>query len=141
MDHTSCRSGAVAALVSVAIWAAAASGAAKDVISLGAQETRGTDMGRGLLIREQVRQAILIAAREEMGLTTRDAALRECDPVSPETTDVRLEVDLRKSLKVEILQGANSVWQAEQRLQIGSKLHEGLTATCEAWSRKSLWRR
>ena len=42
-----------------------------------------------LEIREQVRQAILIAARDEMGLSTRDAALREFDPAAPGARDRR----------------------------------------------------
>lgn len=38
------------------------------------------DVGRGWLERELLRQAVLVAGREELGLRTRDAHLRELDP-------------------------------------------------------------
>src|SRR6266852_146511 len=38
------------------------------------------DVDGGLLIRELVRQAVLLAARDGLGVTTRDAVLGEFDP-------------------------------------------------------------
>src|SRR5258706_16259137 len=134
MKSESWRRWMAAALLLVTALAAGAKDAG-NTLWLGANETKGGDMGRGLLIREQVRQSILIAAREEMGLATRDATLREFDPANPQTTDVQLQVDLRKSLKVEILREGTKVWQGETGLRIGAALHDGLTETCEAWSR------
>ena len=52
---------------------------ANTIVALTAQEpvTSNPKMDGGLLIRELARQALLIAARDELGLSTRDAALRE----------------------------------------------------------------
>ncbi|HEX4072743.1 MAG TPA: hypothetical protein VHX68_16300 [Planctomycetaceae bacterium] len=52
--------------------------------------------GRGfpppLLVRELVRQAFLIAARDECGLSTRDATLREEFPSAPDPRDVPFDM-------------------------------------------------
>ena len=55
------------------------------IVALGC-EPPGRDVARpcaGILARELLRQAFLIAAREELGLGTRDQALREYDPKRP----------------------------------------------------------
>ena len=49
-----------------------------DLVAL-APAIRQKDGSEGLLARELLRQAILIAARDELGLRTRDASLREID--------------------------------------------------------------
>jgi len=53
-------------------------GAMRPVLMLEAAEPSGArSYDRGLLMREVMRQALLIAARDELGLRTRDQALRE----------------------------------------------------------------
>src|SRR5207244_9534526 len=49
---------------------------------------------RGIGLRELVRQALLIAARDELGLTTRDAALREPFPTVSAGELPRLDVEV-----------------------------------------------
>jgi tetratricopeptide (TPR) repeat protein len=94
-------------------------------------------MGRGLLIREQVRQAILIAARDEMGLATRDAALREIDPADPDAIGVHLDVSFPKSsIDVQLLRGGKAVWSGRMVRPNKSTLHVNLTEACEPWSRR-----
>lgn len=56
----------------------AALAAPRQVLMLEASTPKkATGYGRGILIREIVRQAVLMAARDELGLATRDQALRE----------------------------------------------------------------
>jgi tetratricopeptide (TPR) repeat protein len=56
-------------------------------------ETPGPNFESRLLIRELLRQAVLLAARDELGLATRDAALRETIPTQPETDTLVLVPD------------------------------------------------
>src|SRR5437868_1897408 len=49
----------------------------------------------GLLIREILRQAVLIAARDGLGMTTRDATLRE--PLTAAANDLAGAVDIETS--------------------------------------------
>jgi tetratricopeptide (TPR) repeat protein len=94
--------------------------------------------GAGLYVRELVRQSILIAARDEMGLTVRDQALREL-PAQPESAEgaVVLDVNTRsvayERIEVEIAridaQGARAVlltrtWPLRAREQPNSGMPE-----------------
>lgn len=55
-------------------------------------ESPRSDMLRGSTKRELIRQAILLAGREELGLATRDASLGEDFPHEPNAKNVPLEV-------------------------------------------------
>ena len=50
---------------------------------------------RGILLRELVRQAVLLAAREELGLSTRDETLRERWSQGPDSGPLPLDVLVR----------------------------------------------
>lgn len=83
-------------------------------------------VGTGLLRRELYRQAMLIAAREELGLTTRDAALGELPPDGlPYTQRLRVHVrsanqQLPRDVRVEAggQGGFKAVWAVESKLPI-----------------------
>jgi hypothetical protein len=117
---------------------ASAADAAPETILLGANETKSDNMGKGLLIREQVRQAILMAAREDMGLTTRDEALREFDflAAGADVTDVRLDVDLSKRVLIEVFRAGSKVWSGEMQISNDIRLHMPLTDRCNDYSHK-----
>jgi len=76
------------------------------VLYLAAPKQLSEDVFPPLLVRELVRQAFLIAARDELGLHTRDAVLRECDPtpdgqLPPDSFGMpALQLDVRKGPKV-----------------------------------------
>lgn len=80
----------------------------------------------GLLIRELVRQAILIAARDGLGVVTRDSVLGEFDPdkFQPGQLHVITRAQSRKSLKVYLEQGPIGsrigVWEKE--IPLSSKM-------------------
>ena len=131
----------VFALLAVSLAGLGARGAADggpEMVLLGANETMCDNMGKGLLIREQVRQAILIAAREELGLTTRDAALREFDPsaAGADLTDVRLNVDISKRVQIELFRAGSKVWSGEMQISNEMRLHMPLTDRCNDYSHK-----
>jgi tetratricopeptide (TPR) repeat protein len=71
----------------------------------------------GLLLREILRQAILLAARDELGLSTRDATLREIPRSAPGSLDVRTSVVRGDQCRVIVERGPADkrevVWQAE----------------------------
>jgi len=61
------------------------------------------DSGQGLLTRELVRQALLIAARDEMGLATRDASLREDVQRDSNAEGTPLEISVSSDADRELL--------------------------------------
>src|SRR5579864_4733199 len=70
------------------------------LFGLRAEETdvaRGVE-GVGLLYREVLRQAVLLAAREGLGLPTRDQALREPLPEASATLDCHLKISASRVL-------------------------------------------
>jgi tetratricopeptide (TPR) repeat protein len=78
--------------------------AAARVVALSSRETKrleDAEMPPSLLLREVMRQAFLIAARDECGLATRDTTLRETVPRtdSPETLSFELYSAYVKSAK------------------------------------------
>ena len=135
--------------------------ARRDVLALKAYDgdpTLKRNAERGLLLRELVRQALLVAAREELGLPTRDRTLREPFPETEtgagETTDLlqgsiqvissipgRLPdvTSLRVSVFVEQPPEARMLWETE--LAIGEPswhLIESLSEQLEELSRTRL---
>ena len=72
------------------------------ILHLDSRPTRAHgDMDGALLLRELFRQALLIAGREELGLVTRDATLRESIPKSS-SVDLVANVNPRKSIGLEV---------------------------------------
>src|SRR5581483_1862415 len=71
--------------------------------------------GIGLLYREVLRQAVLLAAREGLGLFTRDQALREPLPEEPATLGCVLKATAPGELKFTITRAADgapkTVWE------------------------------
>ncbi|HKB01538.1 MAG TPA: hypothetical protein VKD90_04920 [Gemmataceae bacterium] len=73
----------------------------------------------GLLRRELYRQALLVTVRDELGLTTRDGALREAPPADLPSTN-RLRINPRLSLaethevKIEVgpTAASRAIWKA-----------------------------
>src|SRR5262245_49667415 len=91
--------------------------AAGDTLLLTAREpeTKAPDSDGGLLIREILRQAVLQAAREELGLATRDAALREFTPAADRPAgllEVRTAV-VGQKVTIVLERGSAVVWQKE----------------------------
>ena len=87
------------------------------LFGLRAEETdvaRGVE-GVGLLYREVLRQAVLLAAREGLGLPTRDQALREPLPEGSATLECHLKISASRVLQWTLTQpapgGAKTVWE------------------------------
>lgn len=87
------------------------------VFGLRTQETeidKGIE-GIGLLYREVFRQAVLLSARESLGLLTRDQALRESLPEEPGTLGCALRVTAPGNLKFTLTSDAEgatkTVWE------------------------------
>jgi tetratricopeptide (TPR) repeat protein len=90
--------------------------AAVPVFYLAGPKQFSEDVFPPLLVRELVRQALLIAARDELGLHTRDAVLRECDP----TTDGQLPPDAfaMPALQLDVHKGPKVGQLVEQLFQL-----------------------
>ncbi len=101
--------------------------AAQDV--LGLESTTPEGGHGGLLIREIVRQAVLIAGREGLGLRTRDHALRE--PLGDRPLGVRTKATLGKQVAVKITRGGDVLWERD----VPFPDYTGLVRECEALSR------
>lgn len=71
--------------------------------------------GIGLLYREVVRQAVLIAGREGLGLPTRDQALREGLPDGPGTLSLHVKATRTQKLQLSLTQGEDqarkTIWE------------------------------
>jgi tetratricopeptide (TPR) repeat protein len=84
-----------------------AAASANAAVCLGSNEPQRVGGGESLLVREIVRQAILIAARDELALATRDQTLRESFPpdlaIAP--LDIQTTLAPGKQVRVEIRQG------------------------------------
>jgi hypothetical protein len=84
---------------------------------------------QSLLVRELVRQAVLIAAREELGLPTRDAALREPFPAGARTFDVEIDTNNDGEFRASLLErtpGAKATPLWERTATFEGKYHESL---------------
>jgi hypothetical protein len=99
---------------------------------------------RGLLLRELVRQAVLLAAREELGLVTRDESLGESWETSATgmaPLDVVVRVQLDGRIAVTLFRFTNGqpevLWDDEYPLGGDDRLVT-LATSAEAWSRKEL---
>jgi hypothetical protein len=93
--------------------------------------------GCGLLLREFVRQGILISARDELGLPTRDAALREDTDAAKSIAPHTLATD-KFHIKLD-LPGAPNAWQRDLDVKLDAD-HDVLEflpvlAECEKLSR------
>src|SRR5690242_3759262 len=101
--------------------ATAAEGRLRPIVYLETPDSEGSDWKseRGLLPRELLRQAVLLAGRESLGLTTRDGCLRELLPEG--TSDehaLRLTAsDKGKTMDLAIMRGQGNrrkvVWTKE----------------------------
>lgn len=110
--------------------------------------TAGSRYSVSLLERELIRQSILLIAREEFGLTTRDRSLREAFPDSGAATVIPWQVALNasdsnfffKDLNITVFQTANGIpvplW--ERRIVGSKKRVEEQTTQIELLSRKEL---
>jgi tetratricopeptide (TPR) repeat protein len=67
----------------------------------------------GLLLREVARQALLIAARDQLALPTRDEALGEVDEGAAGAFDVTTFANPKKLYRVRLSQGGKAVWEKE----------------------------
>lgn len=103
---------------------------------------RQLTLASGTLFREIPRQALLMAAREELGLATRDAALREIFPWSPMPTQWPLSVVTAVTLDFKSItsvirytsEGVQVLWSVEHEL--GEEYpYQTLTAIMEQNSR------
>jgi hypothetical protein len=72
--------------------AAAAEEPVRPVVYLAPSIAGPSDYPTPLLLRELIRQSLLIAARDELGLNTKDAALRESDETNDAAQRIRLDV-------------------------------------------------
>jgi hypothetical protein len=86
---------------------------AKPIFALGVQEPVTNDKcDGGLLLRELARQALLIAARDELGLPTRDQTLREPFPPGVIPVQMKTKVMPGQAMEIEIFRteaGADKV--------------------------------
>ena len=115
---------------------------ANDVMMLNTHEVGPTTPGSPILERELARQAFLLAAREELGLATRDKSLREAFP--PEADPAVLPFDILftrvpgEPVRVMVFRqqgkGYEVLWQKQLKLPIDHHF-EDLVTQCEALSR------
>lgn len=84
------------------------------------EDERGWLLG-DLLIRELVRQAVLIAARDELGLATRDEALRELIAADADAKIVDIVTQTRhgRSVWLRLNHNGKELWQHEQPCIVG----------------------
>ncbi len=102
---------------------------------------------KGLLAREIARQAFLLAAREQLGLTTRDFALREPGRKRAEAADRLLDVRIsplpsgETTIEVRRISGdkRETLFKKTANLPGGERLdYHGLVEWCEQLSREEL---
>jgi tetratricopeptide (TPR) repeat protein len=116
---------------------------AQDVVMLTANELDPSTRGPGLIERELARQAFLLAARDELGLATRDMALREPFPHDENGVYLPFEmlvtVNENLAARITILRQNGDqyevLWQKELNLVAAGGLIEDLVAQCERLSR------
>lgn len=100
------------------------------------------DADGGLLIREIIRQAVLIAGRDGFGLATRDMTLREPFPAADKRTRPLLNIKtaalprqcIRVAITFNVAGGAPVTWKKESPLA-GEVDYHRLVELCEVWSR------
>lgn len=92
----------------------------------------------GLLLRELARQAVLIAARDEMHLTTRDGVLGELPgKPDPAAFDITTHCGVGEKFTVSLTRGGKPVWEAA--FPVGAKLdYAAITAEFEKLSRTEI---
>lgn len=90
----------------------------------------------GLLIRELVRQAVLISGRDELGLRTRDQVLGETFPEGALVVGIQTKAIPGKSVAVKLLHQNRVFWDKEIPLPPGEKVDYAVLAReAEALSR------
>jgi hypothetical protein len=116
----------------------------RNVVMLDAQELDAAgSQGPAILQQELVRQAFLLAAREELGLATRDRGLREAFPqaAAPAYVPFDFLISVRRGhpLRLAIFRQYGSefevLWDKELKLAPAERFDD-LVAQCEALSRK-----
>jgi tetratricopeptide (TPR) repeat protein len=108
------------------------------ILALEAEEPDVTDpkADGGLLVREIVRQALLIAGRDGLGLRTRDQVLGEAFPSGATVLRVRTSAIPGKSVAVRITLKDAVLWDQSLPLPAGDTLdYASLTREAEARSR------
>src|SRR5438270_10993149 len=86
-----------------------------------AEQGRNERAEMGLLVRELARQAVLIAARDELGLATRDQTLREPFPQGAgKEVEIHTHGILDKTLTIELTRdgGREKLWSAQVPLKV-----------------------
>ncbi|HVR84139.1 MAG TPA: hypothetical protein VMU54_07500, partial [Planctomycetota bacterium] len=115
------------------------------VIGLRLEDLQGSGevQGTGLLYREVLRQTVLLAAREGLGLPTRDQALREPLPEGAATLGFSIQVLPQRMLRVSLSRGEaeakKTIWETSIDLPPSkpSSVHD-LAPLAEPWSRGPL---
>jgi tetratricopeptide (TPR) repeat protein len=115
----------------------------RNVVMLNTHELASNVQGPGILRRELARQAFLLAAREELGLATRDKSLREAFPQEAEPAhlpfDIIITIPQGEPARVTVFQQRGSeyefLWGKALHLAADGTL-EDLVAQCEALSRE-----
>src|SRR2546421_348970 len=98
----------------LALSAACGFAAPANTVSLTASEpTFNSQPGGPLLVRELFRQAVLIAARDELHASTRDQTLREA--LDPTPFDIAVNCDAPISAK--LTRGDETIWEAKANLK------------------------
>src|SRR5689334_18409232 len=92
---------------------AADAGAVQPFLLHTAPPETGEGADFGLLLREISRQAMLIAARDQLGLPTRDEALGEVNEGAGDAFDVTTFVAPKKLYRVRLTRGGQPVWEKE----------------------------
>src|SRR5947208_7733893 len=87
----------------------------RPILHLGIEEPQKEELEKpvgSLLLRELIRQSVLIAARDGLGLPTRDEALRE-EALDGQRLDVTVQADARESLRFRLRRGSKAIFKHE----------------------------
>ncbi|MEI6239174.1 MAG: hypothetical protein WCR51_02175 [Planctomycetia bacterium] len=111
----------------------------------GAKAAGGGPAHGGLLVRELVRQAVLISARDELGLVTRDASLGDqIDPKDETAVTIRTTADAVGAVRYELVFGGDGSGGTKHSDSVSFKPvdglvdYTGLAAALERQSREIL---
>ncbi len=126
-------------ICAVVLASPAVSYAGDKVLGLGSEEPLRDGIDEpvsSLLLRELVRQAVLIAARDELGLATRDQSLREDMPDG--RLDVTLAIDGKESLAFRVRRAKKTIFKKELPFAGANAKYDKLVSQLEALSRGEL---
>lgn len=127
------------ALVAILCLPTAALAGDKPIVHLGSEEPKRDDLDEPigpLLVRELVRQSVLLAAREELGLGTRDQSLRE--ELEAGHLDVTLSVDAKDAIAFRLRRGAKTLFKHDIPFTGKSAGYDRLVTKLEALTRDEL---